>query len=248
MILTGQPRMAAWLESVWLGRYLDRLLTGEETAWFEAYLLDKPELLAAVDADTRLREALAAEPAAWRSVPQAGRARDDERVADIASGAATADSSTPDPSSRRRTRSRAAGSISAALALAASLVLGAGLGWAGRRSFDASRDAAGVIGNPTHVIYGGQVDVPRIERADSGSDYVLVDVAVPAGARSATVETGGADAGAVPLRAAGDGFVSFLIQRALIRQHLSATLRYVDGAGPHARTLPIATDLDRSGA
>lgn len=54
-------RMAAWLESAWLARYLERGLDPAENDWFEAYLLDKPALLAAVDADNTLRAALASE-------------------------------------------------------------------------------------------------------------------------------------------------------------------------------------------
>ncbi len=57
--MTPAPtRMAAWLESAWLARYLDRQLEGEELAWFEAYLLDKPELLEAVEVDNALRDAV----------------------------------------------------------------------------------------------------------------------------------------------------------------------------------------------
>lgn len=56
---SGTPtRMAAWLESAWLARYLDRQLEGEELAWFEGYLLDKPELVGAVEVDNSLRDAL----------------------------------------------------------------------------------------------------------------------------------------------------------------------------------------------
>jgi hypothetical protein len=50
--------MAAWLESAWLARYLDRQLEGEELAWFEAYLLDKPELVGAVEVDNELWDSL----------------------------------------------------------------------------------------------------------------------------------------------------------------------------------------------
>lgn len=50
----------AWLGQVWLVRYLDRQLAGEEAQWFEAYAMDRPELLATIEADTRLRDALAA--------------------------------------------------------------------------------------------------------------------------------------------------------------------------------------------
>jgi len=60
-VTSGTPtRMAAWLESAWLARYLDRQLEGEELAWFEGYLLDKPELVEAVEAENLLKGALAA--------------------------------------------------------------------------------------------------------------------------------------------------------------------------------------------
>ncbi len=65
--MTPMPTpMSAWLEQAWLARYLDRQLDGDEAAWFEAYVLDKPELLTMIDADNRLRDALAAEPRAAR--------------------------------------------------------------------------------------------------------------------------------------------------------------------------------------
>lgn len=53
-------RMSAWLDQVWLIRYLDRQLAGEEAQWFEVYAMDRPTLLATIEADTRLRDALAA--------------------------------------------------------------------------------------------------------------------------------------------------------------------------------------------
>jgi hypothetical protein len=59
---TSPARMNAWLEQAWLTRYLDRQLASDEATWFEAYALDKPELLAMIDADTRFRDALADDP------------------------------------------------------------------------------------------------------------------------------------------------------------------------------------------
>jgi hypothetical protein len=52
--------MTAWLEQVWLDSYLDRQLAGEEAQWFEAYAVERPELLVTIEADTRLRDALVA--------------------------------------------------------------------------------------------------------------------------------------------------------------------------------------------
>ncbi|SDE07738.1 hypothetical protein [Aquimonas voraii] len=53
------------LEQAWLQRYLERELAPDEQAWFEAYLLTRPHLLAALEADSALRAVLAA-PAAGR--------------------------------------------------------------------------------------------------------------------------------------------------------------------------------------
>lgn len=71
---SGAPtRMAAWLESAWLARYLERQLDGEELAWFEAYLLDKPELLGMVEADNALRDGLTVTQGGHSSIPAARR-------------------------------------------------------------------------------------------------------------------------------------------------------------------------------
>jgi len=59
--LTMLPtRMSAWLEQAWLIQYLDRRLAGEEAQWFESHAMERPKLLATIEADTRLRDALAA--------------------------------------------------------------------------------------------------------------------------------------------------------------------------------------------
>lgn len=55
-------RLAAWLEEAWLARYLDRQLTADEANWFEAYVLDKPDLLQSIEGDLQLRDALARTP------------------------------------------------------------------------------------------------------------------------------------------------------------------------------------------
>lgn len=57
--MNTSARMAAWLESAWLARYLDRQLSDDEAAWFEGYLMDKEQLVRALEADDHLRKALA---------------------------------------------------------------------------------------------------------------------------------------------------------------------------------------------
>jgi hypothetical protein len=56
--------MPAWMESAWLARYLEKGLEPAEVEWFEAYVLDKPALLEAIELDANLRDGLAAQPRA----------------------------------------------------------------------------------------------------------------------------------------------------------------------------------------
>lgn len=58
MPIPSDVRMAGWLEQAWLERYLARALDDDETEWFDMYVLDKPSLLAAIDADSDLRDGL----------------------------------------------------------------------------------------------------------------------------------------------------------------------------------------------
>lgn len=53
-------RMAAELERRWLDRYLNRELSEIDRDWFESYLLDKPDLLVYLEADTALGDGLRA--------------------------------------------------------------------------------------------------------------------------------------------------------------------------------------------
>lgn len=93
--------LSAWLEQAWLDRYLERRLDADESAWFEAYVLDKPHLLRAIELDTDLRDGMA-----------------------VATPAASA----PDGAERATAPRR---SLPRWVALAATLVMGLGLGWIG---------------------------------------------------------------------------------------------------------------------
>ena len=63
--MNGTPGpMAQWLEHAWLERYLARELDEGEVEWFESYMLDKPHLVAMVEADADLRDGMAAGPSA----------------------------------------------------------------------------------------------------------------------------------------------------------------------------------------
>jgi hypothetical protein len=212
--------MSGWLEQAWLARYLDRQLTGEETAWFEAYVLDKPELLDVIDADTRLRDALAADRLALGS--------GDVSVTSSSQTSSTVSSSFP------RKRESSAFSVHKVrrptwLALAASVLLGLGVGSIGMRSFTTDR-SADVVASPTRIIYDtmrGEATAPRVEHADGHSPYVLVEVAVPPGAENITLKVVGmADQALTP---SPDGFVSFLVNRNQLDQPGMRSIEYRAG-------------------
>ena len=218
---TTPTRMTAWLEQAWMVRYLDRQLAGEEATWFEAYALDKPELLAMIEADTRLRDALATDASMWhmeRSVDREGRQGG-------ATGEAPHGVSEPAPLEYARSKSdvqpdsthvrpaRRRGAP-AWLAMAATLVLGVGLGWVGTRSFAPVGATPEFVASPTRIIYDtmrGEPTPPRIEHAQSTSPYVVIEVAVPPGAEHITLQR--TDAAEQQLTPSPDGFVTFIAHR-----------------------------------
>lgn len=191
------PRMAQWLESAWLARYLDRQLSAEESGWFEAYVLDKPDLLASIDADNRLRDAVAAsmheEVAAVRATPAEGT-----------------------QPSRRRSHTQGRW-----LAAAAAVVVAIGGGWLGRGAFD--RDSnPDVIANP--ALYVGAVrgvTGPKVGAGDS--PYVLIEHAIPDGATDVALTVEGA--APVPLKPE-DSVVRALVRRTAMRAPNRVVLEY----------------------
>lgn len=231
LLTPNTTRMKTWLEQAWLGRYLDRSLSSDETTWFESYVLDKPELLAMIETDTALRDALAGssaldvrEPAAAYGAPRDG----------LAGAAATVQ---PTPRSDQPTpvagvadfvaRARRAGRRPTWLPLAASLLVGVGVGGIGVRSLIVSSDAPEFAGNPTRVIYEtmrGTASAPRVEHANSTSPYVLIEVAVPPGAEHIVFRMNGApDQALTPLP---DGFVNFLIRRETLARSADTRIEY----------------------
>jgi hypothetical protein len=220
-------RMTAWLEQAWLIRYLDRQLAGEEADWFEAYALDKPELLAMIEVDTRLRDALAADATmrhTERSVADEGRqgGAAAQSAVDRLRGQALEASANEHPPPRPAVpaanesmrRHKPLRSLPLWLATAASLLIGVGLG-AGWVATRAPSDAVpAVIASPTRIIYDtmrGTETLPRIEHADSTSPFALIEVAVPPGAENITLNMTGTPAQV--LSAAPDGFVSFIVNK-----------------------------------
>lgn len=194
-------RMSAWLERAWLSQYLERTLDDAETAWFEAYVLDKPELLHAIEMDTDLRDGLAA-------VANHGLARDQRAV----------------------TSARPRGPrVATPLALAATVVLGIGLGAVMQRTMFSGTDAD-VVANPGRVVYDtlrGEASAPTYEPSAVRSEYLLIEVALPADATGIELRVGNEPPR--PLRLSADSFASFLITRERAREVRNATIHYTTG-------------------
>lgn len=212
---TTSQRMAVWLESAWLARYLDRQLSGEEVAWFEAYVLDKPDLLEAVEADTALRDTLAL----GRNAE--ARARSD--------GMASSDTN-HEPKIEKTPPARLRNF--AKLAIPVSLAAGLALGFLGQSFLHPGDNADELIGSPTHLVFNvmrGPSGPPQIERPESASAYVLVDVSVPSAAQHVALRMEGYDS--IPLASSADGFASFLLRRSTMRSPTVAAISYeLDGA------------------
>ena len=182
-----QQRMADWLEQAWLARYLDRQLSDTEIEWFETYALDRPELIAAIDADSDLRDGIAA------ARTQDARERSPESPAAALSER---------PSARRRHRPEWM-----PLALAASVCLG--IGWMLGQSAD--DQSVGLITSPTRIFYDttrSEVAEPVVFAGDAATPWTLVEVGLGASDLRAQLWVDGEEADTLP--ASEEGIASFL--------------------------------------
>jgi hypothetical protein len=228
LLLTPTPtRMKAWLEQAWLGRYLERSLSAEETTWFESYVLDKPELLAMLETDTGLRDALAADPSLLGVRESAAAYASKAGGTAQAQPTGTEDDSTPILLEQRRLARSQRRTAPAWLAIAASLLVGIGVGGVAVRTIAPPAAAPNVIANPTRIIVDtmrGAASAPRVEHADSGSAYVLVDAAVPPGAEHIVLKMDGEpDQVLTPVA---DGFVTFSVKREALAKSAGARIEY----------------------
>ena len=196
----GSTRMTTWLEEAWLARYLDRELDSAEAAWFEAYALDKEDLLDRIDADTRLRQGV-------QSMRLPDGIRDANALPPFPRPATSHDGKQR-PAPRRTFSPPLRG-----LALAASLVLGLGIGASAMR-WHSAQPKPDTIGNPTRLTYhtmrGGSA-IPDVEPGDSDSPYVRIDVILPAQSHNVVLHL--RDASQPPAGSGQPGAVSFLIPR-----------------------------------
>jgi hypothetical protein len=207
--------MAAWLESAWLARYLDRELTPDETQWFEAYVLDKPTLLAMIENENLLRDAL----------HRPSRPATPERTSRTWESVGTL-------------RPARVGRL-AWMASAASLLVGIALGSSALRLSLGTHERDHLIGDPTRMVFDttrGVEQKPIVEHAGSPSAYVLIEVAVPPDAEHAELTLGETTIALTPSH---DGFVSAIVERSFIKDRSSAHLNYVSDGQAQARVLPL---------
>lgn len=208
--LDPQSRASAWLERAWLARYLDRALDQEEVARFEAYVLDKPELLREIDADTSLRDSLAA------ASPQA-----------LAAGTQAA----ADGGEHGRPRRGLMPWFAAAASLLLGLMAGQRLGGDGVAQIQAS---------PGRVVFDtlrGEGLKPRWELAASDqTSLLIVDVAVISDAQKVTARL--PDGRELELRPSNEGFATFIAPRALLAgQKVTISVVNADGSKSPQRVL-----------
>lgn len=216
--LDPQSRTSAWLERAWLARYLDRTLDEDEMARFEAYVLDKPELLREIDADTAVRDSMAA------ASPQALAAGTEAQAS--AAAAQTSAGAAPAAPARRR--------LMPWFAAAASLLLGLALGQ--RLSTDGT---AQVQASPGRVVFDtlrGEGLKPRWDTAATDtSGLLIVDVAVMSDAQKITARL--PDGRELVLSPSAEGFATFIAPRALLLgKKVELSVTGADGQR-HERTL-----------
>lgn len=215
---TSTIPMSAWLEDAWLDRYLERRLSPDECAWFETYALERPRLVARIEADNDLRDALHAAAAAVRAdgspqTPPGAELRED--------GQARA---------RRGAAVPVAGPLATpriGLAWAASLVLAGVLGAIGGTRFGPGRADLDPIASPPRLVFDtlrGTAVAGVLHAGDTRSPYVLVEVSLPVAAEQAMfVDASGRS---WPVQPGVDGFVSVLLPRAALDQTAAPRLRY----------------------
>lgn len=187
---TEAEPMTDWLQQAMLRRYLDGALDADETARFEAFLLDRPELLDHLEGELALRDALAEHD--W--APQSAAIE----------GAAAAVNV---PERRRSTPAW----LSAAAGLVAGVVLA--VGWL--RLDTSSVEVAAT--QPPRLIFeawrGAGLQV-REEPGDPDSSLVLVEIGLVEGRAPHSVQARFSDRDPIDLASShltSDGFLAYLV-------------------------------------
>lgn len=207
--------MSAWLEQAWLARYLDRQLSDDEVAEFEAYLLDKPHLIEQVEADNLLRQTL--------------HAAEQMEISD------EVDSAEP-PAAIKPDRMRSW------LPIAASFLAALAIGWMLPRQ-GAVENAYFVA--PERVVYDtfrGPDKKPMVYPGSGQSAVFIVEIAVPPGARVVTLQAQ-VDGEIIPLpvaQASSEGFVTLVLpQDWRGRSALEVRVEEIAGDGADRLAFPL---------
>jgi hypothetical protein len=220
--MPGTHDMPHWLEDAWMDRYLERRLADDESAWFEAYVLSRPRLVARLEADNDLRDGLAANAsvAATGAMESAVQTR-------------AAGHQRPEPDGRvaKRPAARHTFAISG-FALAASVAVAGLIGALTALQFPPGADAGAVaIASPPRVVFDtmrGAASDAVLHPGDSTSRYVLIEVSLPAAATDAVFV--GADGRSLAVTPGVDGFASVLVPSAGLVGAAAPRLRYdIDG-------------------
>jgi hypothetical protein len=217
------PDMPHWLEDTWMDRYLERRLTDEESAWFEAYLLTRPRLVARLEADNDLRDAMQSASGAAAAAPAPARGT----VGSDHDGIDRSITSAPAP---RRMIAMSGFALAASVAIAA--LIGALTATRFGTGADTGATAATLaIASPPRVVFDtmrGAASDAVLHAGNPASRYVLIEVSLPASVSSAQFV--GADGKTLPVSPGVDGFASVLVPSAGLVGTAAPRLRYsVDG-------------------
>lgn len=208
--------MPPWLEDAWLRRYLARELAPDETEWFETYVMQRPHLVAQIDTDSDLRDALHA--------LGGDAARGAVRELEAAPARAV---QTPARTGLRGTYAQAAG---IAVALIGGLIGGAAL----TRGPPGSDGGVASIGARLRIEPTRGVAAPTDRRVLATGDLALIEVSVPEAATRFRVVTARGEA---PVERVGRR-VMFVIDRKAASA--GATLVYDVGGAERAMPLDLA--------
>jgi len=215
--------MAPWLEQAWMDRYLGRQLATAENEWFEAYLLDKPQLLDRWSTELALRDGMDLLDRQRADASAVSAELAPAQTSPLAHGRALA--------TRRRQWH--------VPALAASIAIAFGVGFLSSGIVRTDRSGS-LIADPTRIVLdASRGDTPgsSVENAASTSEFVLVDALVPADASYVAVRGPG-----MPerrLAVSKDGVATLLLRRSEIDRIGPLTLLIKAGGRDFEKPLPL---------